>query len=407
MRNYKRLGRMTAFPCSRTTADFKRHYNNEDTLYFTGGREQHILFKFDIDCKQRGTTQGAYQYYQEVLLPMFPNLYFESSTSGVGGHCYAILYVDNYKPQDVVFCLKKLEAKLQADVAKTQSDTTHDFEWIEIKGLPMVADYQDGLKVTLGSLAKVPREMATRFDEFRNTSVVHINSLAALPDIKVEKKTIAAYKAKQGIKGSTGLSFEWERLEQYKKIARPALLAAPCPCTNQTRVTADDAAIFLLLFDAFANKYANKDGSMPYARFASHWQDAYDNDEIDRAFSTHRLTALVHWASSLGWIDWEDNHYTPPTIIDGKKIKGIACKWSTSASLQKLFSLVLSNETTETLPFLINTHTLDVSKNNNPVIKPEMLTRNEIEQREFASMERLVLKFFDPAPPDWSLALAS
>lgn len=162
-----------------TNEKLGRHFSGEDTHYFTGnswGDETLVLI--DIDCHHGvGSLNGALAYAQHLKDTLFPNLYFEPSTNGVGVHGYFVLDKRGVRPKLV----NELFGQLQAYLRRTVQG--FDIETVEIKGrCPTIvwgsrrgeiANYKAGV------LAKIPRN-AERFVELRNTTKFRFSELRRL-----------------------------------------------------------------------------------------------------------------------------------------------------------------------------------------------------------------------------------
>lgn len=338
---YRINGGKPVFPISRNNFDFEQHYKGEHTLYFTAANlSEYVLLMIDIDCHEKGTLQGAKQYAEYLREKFFDDrLYFEPSTNGNGIHCYCLLWTDEFtKRSDVVKdSMLRLQTLLQADFVENSLDEIFDVGEIDkIKGTPMLVDFQKSgdFDLTLGTLAKIPREVKTRFAEFRNTTVLNINDLLELPEYKELPKATKKAIAVKNKSGSTNLSFDWSRLPVYLSVANYLLTLQQPVCTNGLKVTAEDIAIFLLLFDAFSHEYRNETDEMPTERFLTHWQDAFQAGDLERAANHHRITAIRNMCSDLGLINWIDERYQ--FFTDGRK--GTSCKWLMSSVCESLIN---------------------------------------------------------------------
>ena len=128
-------------------AKLKYHGYDEATYYFAGAGErskEHSLFNIDVDCKRRGSPQGARAYLEylktdECRLKYgihFPGLYIESSTHGRGGHGFPIINKQGHGPALVNDLLLHCLQPLLNEIAKEEG---FDVEFVEVKGtLPEV-----------------------------------------------------------------------------------------------------------------------------------------------------------------------------------------------------------------------------------------------------------------------------
>ncbi len=164
------------YPRKLTQKALRQHFRNERTLYFTGSRGDFSLVYIDPDCHNSGTKEGAFQFLEHLKAKYFPNLYYEASTHGNGGSGYIIVDRSTCSDGDFNGLLKQLDKFLKR-VLKT---TSFDVEDVEVKGTcpeitwsPENKRYVENIKC--GGLAKFPREMITRGEEFMATTRLTTN----------------------------------------------------------------------------------------------------------------------------------------------------------------------------------------------------------------------------------------
>lgn len=341
------------------------HFLGKETLYFMAHgweKVKRILVMIDIDVLKSlglGTPEGARKFAAH-LKTIWPDLYFEVSTSGQGIHGYFILRKRWADAKQTNAALKRLEAWLRAEAKKIGAD----IEQVEIKGTCLDLTLEDGLAqcVKFGVLAKLPRDVA-RFAEWQETTVLRVQDLersqfdvnenevvAPAPepvmDEPVEvmkwptpKAETSTKKVKKAIvAGSVSGKFinddelaaipAFERL--YREWVGPNDLMA-----RKFRVTAHDFAVAMVLLRHFKAD-PSWNGGLPVRRAGKLWKGLKDAGDTDRGWNHHRWKKIRDFLSARGHIDWTDHRYEVPTVVkdengkkDQKKSKrGIACKWA-------------------------------------------------------------------------------
>lgn len=320
------------------------HCSEAKTFYFAGASESYkpyTLVMIDVDCHNHGSLEGAMAYLTHLREEHFPNLYFELSTNGNGGHGYFLLDKEGMSAQGIKPLLKQ---QLQAWLNQIAAD--FDVELVEVKGLPPELSWgtdQYELKTyKSGVLAKVPRGLVDRFYEVRNTTVLSVTDLRRLPVVQKtetradEKPTIAV------TRGSfSGHHFTEDHLAGLKEggkywlIAQALLSGEELTTRSRAKVTVLDMAIVLMLGEFFT-KNMNSDGSLPTTRWGAMWNCLCEENVIDRAWDHKRFKLLRDRLSSLGLIEWEDQSYSLGwKKEDGEYVPGRAAKWKFSTELME------------------------------------------------------------------------
>ena len=326
------------------------HFQGKETLYFMGqgwSKADRTLVMIDIDVqksKKLGTPEGA-RRFAEHLKTIWPNLYFETSTNGLGIHGYAVLWKRRADAQRTNDALKRFEAWLRSEAKKINAD----IEQVEIKGtcLDLTLDGRFCQAVKFGVPAKLPRD-SSRFSEWQNTTVLRVHDLeSAVYDVIETKVTIdtamtvnepvavVPFPIKEIVSGSVSNRFiDEEQLASipafeklYREWVGPKDLMA-----GKFRVTAHDFAVAMVLLRHFKAD-GNCDKTLPCRRVEELWAGLYESGDVDRGWNHHRWKVIRDFLSAQGHIDWTDHRYEPPISggTDQKKSnRGIACKWSIS-----------------------------------------------------------------------------
>ena len=279
-------------------SDYYAHFTGQATLYFwADGRtkQAETISMIDIDCHKSGNPQSATAFADWLKDNYFPNLYHEPSTHGKRRHGYFVLFKDGFKDIGVSNYLKRLDKTLKKLLELFLA--THpqwEVENVEIKGTPHNITWAKGAKRQIesmksGCLAKVPRDVINRFDEFKNTTVLSFDDIVDLEE-KAEKivipsvipapKTLPILK----IKGST--SAHPIKKDEIEAINGPYLEFAKTwvpesvVTSSRARVDAVDLAIALPILKFCSQK--NSDGTMPTKRIKTIWDRLFAEGEIDR-----------------------------------------------------------------------------------------------------------------------------
>lgn len=317
------------------------HCFGDETFYFAGASESYkpyTLVMIDVDCHSHGTLDGALSFLEHLREEHFPNLYFEPSTNGNGGHGYFLLDKEETSAPGFKPVLKN-----QFQPWLNQIAADFDVELVEVKGLPPELSWgKDQYELETyksGVLAKVPRGLVERFDELRRTTVLSVTDLRNCP--VVQKKENPADKKQTAVCGGSfsGKHIREEHLAELKEggkyhtIAQALLSGEELTTRSRAKVTVLDMAIVLMLGEFFTT-HMQADGSLPTARWERMWRRLVEEGDIDRGWDHKRFKLLRDRLSSLGLIEWEDQTYTPGwKTPDGEKVNGRAAKWKFSTEL--------------------------------------------------------------------------
>ena len=322
------------------------HFTDVATFYFAGASERkkpETLVLIDIDCKKRGTLEGAMAFAEFLKNNHFPNLYFEVSTHGKGGHGFFILDKCDCGAE---FVNDLLLHRLQPWLRQILKEQGFDAENVEVKGtLPVLiwgTEWREVTNYRSGTLAKLPR-LGTPEKEaaLRNTTRLTVYDLMRLPVVEREGKPRAVKKAAGQIAGSiSGKAISDEELKRlqrdYRQVAETLLDVHELKTAGRTVVTVEDMAIFLLLAKFFTENM-NSDGSLPVERWKNLRQALFEVGDVERAFCPQRFKAIRDYLSSLELLDWKDQSYRIGWYDEsGQYHKGKACKWKASEELMAM-----------------------------------------------------------------------
>lgn len=229
---------------------------------------------------------------------------------------------------------KTLKKLLQVFLA---THPQYEVENVEIKGTPHIFTWAKGSNRQIetmksGYLAKLPRDILDRFDEFKKTTVVSFDDIDEL-EVKVEKILIPAPETFSiaKIKGSTAAhpitKSEIEAINgPYLEFANTWISEA-LGTSSRAKVDAMDLAIALPILK-FCSQHVNSDGTMPTNRIKVIWDRLLAEGEIDRAFDYHRWKVIRNLIECQGGLEIEDRYYFTGFIDKtGTLIKGRAAKW--------------------------------------------------------------------------------
>ena len=317
------------------------HWANAETLYYVSDgspKARWALLMLDIDVHKTGSTTEA-KRFAKILESHFPGLYWEPSTNGRGIHCYLLLDKLGLDAGSVNnLALNRLQPFLRALVDQHGINV----ELVEIKGTAPVVSFDYGRVAALkcGTLAKIPRNVS-RFHEWESTAKITVAQLLGNRfDVEVSPAKIVAYSSRAG--STSGAKFGKDVLSRLDWVAeglKPQLAALGAP--NQLNngrsrlITPLDYAIALMIHSVCP---PNSDGTMPYASVREVWQSLYHSGAITRAWNSSKYTAIRNWFSEQGQINWTDNRFWCDGG-DGKRTKGIACKFTVNADLLALYDL--------------------------------------------------------------------
>ena len=280
-----------------TKAEMERHFAGAGTVYFTADgriRTSEVLLMIDIDCHRFGSYRAAVAFTKYLRHTFFPGLYFERSTNGKGVHAYLFLDTQGFGDARTHSLFGMLDRALKGIHAEWQAKNPERVvEIVEVKGHPPRLDWGRNSKVleyTSGQLAKLPREVNRRWDEFQRSTKIddrRVNDLFRLWRLQevAEKKgqSEVGNQAKNSRSGSiTGhvvCHEALDRFDAYNKLAR-RLLPEPLCTSGRALATSEDLTILLLILEACTLRM-NVDGSMPTARIAKNWTVLYESGEVE------------------------------------------------------------------------------------------------------------------------------
>jgi hypothetical protein len=340
IRSYNAKG----FMGSPNNSDYYAHFAGQITLYFwADGRKNQAetISMIDIDCHKRGNPQSATAFADWLKDHHFPGLYHEPSTHGKGRHGYFVLFKDGFKDVGVSNILKRLDKTLKKLLELfLATHPLYEVENVEIKGTPHIMTWKKGAKRQIeamksGCLAKLPRDIGDRYDEFKNTTVMNFDDIDEL-ERKADQIVIPAPKTLPivKIKGSTSAHPITE--DEIEAINGPYLDFARCwtpasvGTSSRAKVDAKDLALSLSILK-FCSEHMNSDGTMPTKRIKTIWDRLFETGEIQRGFDYHRWKVIRDLIESQGGLAMEDRLYYTGFVNDqGHVIKGRAAKWKMS-----------------------------------------------------------------------------
>jgi hypothetical protein len=345
------------FMGSPSNGDLYTHFAGQTTLYFwADGRKgtPQTLSMVDIDCHERGNPKSAKAFADWLTQNGFPNLFHEPSTHGKGRHGYFVLYKEGFGDiavSDILGRLDKTLKKLLRVFLATHPG--HQIENVEIKGTPHVITWAKGEgrrieTMKSGDLAKLPRDILDRFDEFKNTTVLSFGDISDLEE-KVERIVIPGPEklSVSKVKGSTpNHPIPKDEVEgmggPYLDFAR-SWINEPIATSSRARVEAEDLAIGLGIVKVCTSK-PNADGTMPTQRIKAIWDKLFENGEVDRAFDYHRWRVVRNLIESKRGLEMVDRRfYTGFANDQGQEIKGRAARWHMASWLiEKLDEAVIA-----------------------------------------------------------------
>lgn len=328
-----------------TKAILQTHCSGEETWYFSAAsywKQRYVLIMLDVDCKSRGTPDGARAFLEFLAAYYFPDLYIEVSTNGNGGHGY--LLIDKYN-LDAGSVNDILLHRLAPWLNKMCQN--FDVEFVEVKGtVPVVEWGDDGtvLRYTAGCPAKVPRGLFDHFEQIKQIPVVFVRDLKCLE--RVEKKN-DLFDIESSAGSTTGRNFvellpHCEEGGVYHTLAKELLAQKGVDRLNTTDrniVTAYDLAIWLMLVQ-FCTEKLDENGGLPTARIKGLWNKLKGDDEITRSWNSRRHKSIRDFLSDLGLISWQDQTYQPGWYEGEVFKKGVCMKWCLSEELMEKMAVV-------------------------------------------------------------------
>jgi hypothetical protein len=328
-----------------TNVQMLDHFNGKGTYYFWGDgriKTPYALICIDIDNHKSGTLAAAQAFARHLKDTIFPGLYFEPSTGGKGVHGYVLIDKRGFGDERLHGLGKMLDRVLKA-VHKGWQDRNPALvvEGVEIKGHPPRITWTPDRQMKdliSGQFAKLPRKMLSRFEEFRQTTVLNDRQISQLylkykDQPVVSCKSVAeTAKPSHSLTGCVVKQPNIDRRDAYLNVAR-TLVVRPLKTKGREVATAEDMAILLMILEACTNSM-NVDGSMPTARIKENWEILSSNGEVERPWCPRRYTALRDHLSNMGYIDWEDRRYVPAALSPTGM--GQAARWRAAEALMGL-----------------------------------------------------------------------
>lgn len=343
--------------------DLFAHLRGAETLYYTcngaiprrkGGKmlNGEALPCIDIDCHRRGTLDSAIRFAEYLKDRFFPGLYYEVSTNGNGVHGYPVFVKGDYGDERLHSLLMMLQDALRGILREwLAAHPEEEVEAVEIKGLPprISWNYDGTIKeMTFGTLAKVPREIRDRLDEFKATARIDAARISELyreyrmaqapiilqmPARGSEQAPARDVRAKAGSISGCAVPQEDLDLGEFWVHLGRKLFPSAIATSGREIATAEDVGIVLMLGEAFTRR-PNEDGSLPVARFAANWEHCREIGAISRAWSPKRFSAIRNALDAQGLIDWTEVYYRWPT----PEQKGQAARWCFAEGLMELIA---------------------------------------------------------------------
>jgi hypothetical protein len=329
------------FMGSPSNGDMYAHFAGQTTFYFwADGRKSspRTLSLIDIDCHRRGNAASARAFAEWLDRNGFPDLYHEPSTHDTGRHGYVILDKEGFGDVAVANILNRLEKVLRRLLQVfLATHPEHDIEDVEIKGTPHILTWAKGSSRRIesmksGQLAKLPRDILDRFDEFRDTAVLSIQDIHQLEE-RVERIEIPAPRRLSASRARGSTRNHPLSTDEVEAIGGPYLEFAgawvpePLATSGRARVEAGDVAIGLAIVKVCSSK-SNSDGTLPTARVKAIWNRLFEDGEVGRAFDYHRWKTIRDVIEVRGGLEMVDrSFYTGFVDVDGRLIKGRAAKW--------------------------------------------------------------------------------
>jgi hypothetical protein len=340
-----------------TNGDIYAHFAGQQTLYFwADGRMStpQTLTMIDIDCHQRGSAWSAKAFADWLSQNGFPDLYHEPSTHGTGRHGYFVLSKEMCNDRAVCHILKRLDnilKKLLQVFLATHPE--HEIENVEIKGTPHVITWAKGARRQIesmksGDLAKLPRDILNRFEEFKNTTVLSFQDIDEL-EAKVDRMVIPGPRKLSVVKAKGSTPNHPIPKDELEAIGGPYLdfarswVPESVGTSSRAKVEAADLAIGLAIVK-FCTSKPNRDGTMPTMRIKAIWDKLFENDEVERAFDYHRWRVVRDLIEVQGGLEIVDRRFFTEFVNEvGRVIRGRAAKWYMAEWLvEKLDEIVIT-----------------------------------------------------------------
>jgi hypothetical protein len=329
----------SGFMGSPTNSQLHDHFTGKVTLYFwADGRKTspQTLSMIDIDCHKWGNPESARAFADWLQDNYFPNLYHEPSTNGRGRHGYFVLFKDGFTDLGVSNILKRLDSTLKKLLQVfLATHPQYQIEGVEIKGTPHIITWVKGARRQIetmksGALAKLPRDIVSRFEEFKNTTVLSYGDISELEE-NAGKLVVPEPRKLSIFKGST--SAHPISKEEIEAISGPYLdfaktwVSVPVGTSSRAKVDPMDLAIALPNVK-FCSQKRNADGTMPTMRIKRIWDALFGEGEVQRAFDYHRWRVIRDLIEVQGGLEMDDRHFYTGFVNEaGTLIKGRAAKW--------------------------------------------------------------------------------
>jgi hypothetical protein len=329
---------------SPTNDELLDHFTGETTLYFWADGRMNTpltISMIDVDCHKTGDPQSATAFAEWLAVNYFPCLYHEPSTNRRGRHGYFLLSKYQCNDLAVAKILKVLETALKKLLRVFLATyPQYQVEGVEIKGTPHLIKWAWGKERKIewlksGMLAKLPRHIVDRFDEFKNTTVLSFDDIRQIEG-SAEKLTIPDPKKLSIFKGAGSTSTHPIPRHEIDTIKGPYLhfakswISKPMHTSSRATVDAADLAIALPIVK-YCSQMRNTDGTMPTKRIKRIWDALFEEGEVDWAFDYHRWKTLRNLIESHGGLEMIDRRYYTGFVNEGGKfIKGVAAKWKMS-----------------------------------------------------------------------------
>jgi hypothetical protein len=330
----------SGFMGSPTNDQLRDHFAGRYSLYFWSDGKKSTpltLSMIDIDCHKTGDPESAIAFADWLRDNYFPCLYHEASTNGKGRHGYFVLFKDGFSAVGVANFLKKLEKALKRLLQYfLATHPQYQVEGVEIKGTPHIITWAKGARkiesMQSGCLAKIPREIVNRIDEFKRTTVLSFDDIEELEQ-KAEQLVIPEPKKLSIFKRVGSTSTHPIPRHEIDAIKGPYLdfaktwISEPVGTSSRAMVETADLAIALPIVK-FCSQKRNVDGTMPTKRIKRIWDALFEEGEVDRAFDYHRWRVIRDSLEAKGGLEMESRYfYTGFVNQGGEFIKGVAAKW--------------------------------------------------------------------------------
>ena len=310
-------------------------------------------------------TRFSIRYARSVVVEFFveTTVYHEPSTNGKGRHGYIVLFKEGFGDVAVANILKRLEKVLKRLLQVfLATHPQYEIENVEVKGTPHIITWVKGEKRQIdtmksGALAKLPRDILDRFEEFKNTTVLSFQEINDLGQ-KVDQIVIPTPQKLSIFKGAGSTSAHPITKDEIEAISGPYLdfarswIPESVETSSRAKVEPADLAIALPIVK-YCSQKRNADGTMPTRRIKVIWDRLFAEGEVDRAFDYHRWRVIRNLIEFQGGLEMEDRHFYTGFVNEaGTLIKGLAAKWKMAdwliEKLEEIVELGYQQEIEET-----------------------------------------------------------